>query len=92
MPTKAKTTVGKTPACLDKSGEDGHLGGGKIRQVECREDIGCEVSRHARDHDPVLPVTPCTVGMHPEAGQFDKVTGVEQSPVRAKETGSPATR
>jgi hypothetical protein len=33
MPTKAKTTVGKTPACLDKSGEDGHLGGGKIRQT-----------------------------------------------------------
>jgi hypothetical protein len=33
MPTKAKTTVGKTPACLDKSGEDGHLGGGKIRRT-----------------------------------------------------------
>jgi hypothetical protein len=37
MPTKAKTTVGKTPACLDKSGEDGHLGGGKIRPVICCE-------------------------------------------------------
>src|SRR6516225_2977011 len=34
MPTKAKTTVGKTPACLDKSGEGGHLGGGKIRLNE----------------------------------------------------------
>ena len=33
MPTKAKTTVRKTPARLDKSREDGHLGGGKIRRI-----------------------------------------------------------
>jgi hypothetical protein len=28
------------------------------------------------DHDPVLPVTPCTAGVHPDAGQFDEVPGV----------------
>ena len=38
MPTKAKTTVRKTTARLDKSGEDGHLGGGKIRLIGEKSD------------------------------------------------------
>jgi len=47
------------------------------RESECREHSRCEVGRHTGERDAFLPVTSRAVGMHPDAGQFDQVTGPE---------------